>query len=146
MPDTTTRIQIPAGHGRPGVHVYLADQTLPDGTPWECDPRTFAKNALDDLLAQHGLDVTASFEHEFMIDGLAPTAPFSFQRFREIEPFGSELVELLNRVGPVKLNWPLSGGLIGPQLGRLLDVFGLALHPIPRRGVAAGEAVGLPSP
>jgi len=40
-----------------------------------------------------------------MIDGLAPTAPFSFQRFREIEPFGSELVELLNRVGLQPETW-----------------------------------------
>lgn len=105
MPDTTTRVQIPAGHGRPSVHVYLADQTLPDGTPWECDPRTFLKRALQDLHDEHGLDVTASFEHEFMVDGLSPTAPFSFQRFREIEPFGSELVELLSRVGLEPETW-----------------------------------------
>lgn len=105
MPDTTTRVEIPEMDGIPGVHVYLADQTLPDGTPWECDPRTFARRALEDLRQRHGLELVASFEHEFMVDGLAPTPPFSFARHRALEPFGSELVELLERAGLEPETW-----------------------------------------
>ncbi|MFP5345668.1 MAG: glutamine synthetase [Actinomycetes bacterium] len=105
MPDTTTRVVIPAGHGMPGVQVYIANQTLPDGSPWECDPRTFARRALDEMRDRHGIEVVASFEHEFMVDGLEQTAPFSFERFRAVEPFGSELVALLDRAGLQPETW-----------------------------------------
>ncbi|MCW2772410.1 MAG: glutamine synthetase [Nocardioides sp.] len=131
MPDATTQVQIPSREGDPGVTLVLADQTLPDGTPWACCPRTFARTALEDLRAATGLDVVASFEHEFMMAGLPPTAPFSFERHRSVEPFGSELVALLEEVGLEPENWL-------PEFGA--DQFEITLQPAPGL-VAADRAV-----
>lgn len=131
MPDVTTRVEVPEGHGRPGLYIYLADQTLPDGTPWECDPRTFTRRALEELRERHGLEVIASFEHEFMVEGLERTAPFSLERFRSVEPFGSELVELLHRVGLEPETWL-------PEFG--YNQFEITLAPITAL-VAADRAV-----
>ncbi|WP_037077003.1 glutamine synthetase family protein [Pseudonocardia spinosispora] len=105
MPDRATGVVIPESDGHPAVRLYLADQTLPDGTPWHCDPRTVARSALAELRERVGLEVVASFEHEFTVAGLEPTAPFSFARHRAVEPFGTELVELLGEVGLAPETW-----------------------------------------
>ncbi|WP_193606745.1 glutamine synthetase family protein [Nocardioides lijunqiniae] len=131
MPDPTTQVEIPARDGDPGVTLVLADQTLPDGTPWACCPRTFARRALEDLQEATGLEVVASFEHEFMMADLAPTGPFSFERHRSVEPFGSELVALLEGAGLQPENWL-------PEFGT--DQFEITLEPAPGL-VAADRAV-----
>ncbi len=131
MPDATTRIEIPARGEDPAVSLVLADQTESDGSPWACCPRTFARQALDDLRTTTGLEVTASFEHEFMAEGLPATAPFSFARHRSIEPFGSELVALLDATGLQPENWL-------PEYGT--DQFEITLEPAPGL-VAADRAV-----
>lgn len=131
MPDAGTRVEIPARGDDPAVSLVLADQTHPDGSPWACCPRTFARQALDDLRTATGLEVTASFEHEFMVEGLPATAPFSFARHRSIEPFGSELVALLAATGLQPENWL-------PEFGA--DQFEVTLEPAPGL-VAADRAV-----
>lgn len=133
MPDTTTRIEIPEDSVRPKMHLYLADQTLPDGAPWECDPRTFARRAVDELRTTHGIEVISSFEHEFMIEGLAPSAPFSLERHRAAEPFGTDLVTVLDRVGLEPETWL-------PEYGD--NQFEITLAPTPAL-VAADHAVQL---
>ncbi|MEV0054980.1 glutamine synthetase family protein [Saccharopolyspora shandongensis] len=105
MPDAGTEVVLPERDGHPQVRILLADQTLPDGQPWDCDPRTFARNALADLRERFGLEVVASFEHEFMLDGTEGTAPFSFARYRSAEPFGSGLVQLLAQAGLEPETW-----------------------------------------
>ncbi|MGP3920706.1 glutamine synthetase family protein [Nonomuraea sp. 10N515B] len=105
LPDASTGIDVPAGDGRPGVRLYLADQVLPDGSPWPCCPRTFARTALAELRRRAGLEVVASFEHEFVVDGLEASPPFSFTRFRDVEPFGSRLVGLLAEAGLAPETW-----------------------------------------
>ncbi|MFE2104797.1 glutamine synthetase [Kitasatospora sp. NPDC059463] len=105
LPAESSGVDIPARGDLPGVRLYLADQVLPDGTPWENCPRGFARRALDDLRRATGLEVVATFEHEFMIPGLDSGAPFSFARFRSAEPFGSELVSLLDRMGLEPETW-----------------------------------------
>lgn len=120
LPDPKTRVTLPASEFRPEVTVMLADQVLPDGSPWACCPRTFARDALRDLKDACGLSVTASFEHEFMIRGLPATAPFSFARHRVAEPFGTELVTLLGAIGFGPENWL-------PEFGE--DQFEITLEP-----------------
>ncbi|MER5323522.1 glutamine synthetase family protein [Streptosporangium roseum] len=105
MPDPATRVDIPADGGLPGTRLYLADQTLPDGTPWECCPRRFLTTALEELRAELGVTVIASFEHEFTLAGTAPSPPFSFERYRTAEPFGSDLVTLLEQAGFAPETW-----------------------------------------
>jgi glutamine synthetase len=109
-PDPGSRCSIPADGELPGVEVYLADQTEIDGSPWPCCPRTFLKDAVRDLAAA-GLALQASFEHEFMLKDVPFSQPFSLQRFRGIEPFGSRLVELLEVTGLEPETWlPEYGG------------------------------------
>ncbi|MET7904599.1 glutamine synthetase family protein [Streptomyces sp. NPDC005355] len=105
IPDPATGIDIPADGVHPGVRLYLADQTLPDGEPWTCCPRTFLRDALEDLRRRTGLEVVASIEHEFALGGLPDSRPFSLRRFRDAEPFGSDLVRLLEQAGLEPENW-----------------------------------------
>ncbi|MDI3404082.1 type I glutamate--ammonia ligase [Streptomyces cavernicola] len=107
LPDEATRTDIPADPdaGKPGLRLYLADQTRLDGEPWACCPRTFLRTALDELRETTGLSVTASFEHEFTLEGLPATRPFSLQRLRAAEPFGSDLLALLDAAGLRPENW-----------------------------------------
>ncbi|MGW5097147.1 glutamine synthetase family protein [Streptomyces nodosus] len=120
VPDGSSGVDLPARGDVPGVRLYLADQTLPDGTPWRNCPRAFARRALEDLRRSTGLEVTAAFEHEFMLPGLDGGAPLSFARFRSAEPFGSELVALLDRTGLEPETWL-------PEFGA--DQFEITLRP-----------------
>lgn len=104
LPDTATAIDLPAAAGGT-ARLYLADQVTTDGEPWACCPRAALKGALDRLRAETGLEVVASFEHEFVIDGLPDSAPFSLQRFRDVDAFGSELVGLLGANGLEPETW-----------------------------------------
>src|SRR5690606_4877189 len=81
---------------RPALRVYLADQVLPDGCPWLCCPRSFMRQAIAGLRERTGLSVIASFEHEFVLPDVPTSPPFSFARARDVEPFGSDLVRLLD--------------------------------------------------
>lgn len=105
MPDASTRTHLPASEDHAAVDLYLADQRLLDGTPWPSCPRTFARSAAADFTAETGLEVVASFEHEFMLEDLDTSGPFSWQRFRDAEPFGSELVALLELNGFAPETW-----------------------------------------
>jgi glutamine synthetase len=120
LPAESSGVDIPACGDAPGVRLYLADQVQLDGTPWDNCPRTFARRALDDLRQATGLEVVATFEHEFMIPGLGSGAPFSFARFRSAEPFGGELVALLDRMGLEPETWL-------PEFGT--DQFEITLRP-----------------
>ncbi|MFE1177116.1 glutamine synthetase family protein [Streptomyces sp. NPDC058773] len=105
LPDPATGVDIPADGDTPALRLYLADQTLPDGEPWPCCPRTFLRNAVDELRERTGIEVTAAIEHEFVLGGLPAGPPFSLQRFRQAEPFGADLVRLLERTGLQPENW-----------------------------------------
>ncbi|MFB6439746.1 glutamine synthetase family protein [Streptomyces sp. NPDC056411] len=105
VPDPATGVDIPADGDHPALRLYLADQTLPDGEPWPCCPRTFLRGAVEELRERTGLDVTASIEHEFVLGGLPSSPPFSLARYRHAEPFGSDLVRLLEQNGLQPENW-----------------------------------------
>ena len=105
LPDEATTVDLAARADLPAVRLVLANQTKTDGSAWECCPRTFAQNALADLKAETGLDLISSFEHEFMIGDQPDAAAFSFARHRGIEPFGSELVDLVEKGGLAPETW-----------------------------------------
>ena len=96
-----------AGIGRDEeLTLRLTKQVLPDGTVWANDPRDFAERALAELKSQHGIDLIASFEHEFLLEGLASQgSPFGFDALRIAEPFGSQLFEALIANGMNPENW-----------------------------------------
>jgi glutamine synthetase len=98
--------QMPAQVGAAAMTISLAQQVLPDGTPWINDPRTFAMNALDELNSEFGIELIASFEHEFLLFGRThPGSAFGLDALRAVEPFGSELVQLLRDNGLEPENW-----------------------------------------
>jgi glutamine synthetase len=107
MPDPATAVEIPEP---PGVVLYLADQTTTAGEPWSACPRATLARTLERLRRETGLRVLASFEHEFTLAGIGPagTLPagaMTFERLRAAEPFGSDLVDLLERAGLEPENW-----------------------------------------
>jgi glutamine synthetase len=103
-PDQSTVCRVPADGTHPAVDLYLADQTEIDGRPWSCCPRTFLRDAIADLAAA-GLYVRAAFEHEFMVRDADISSPFSWHRARAAEPFGTDLVTLLEQVGLEPETW-----------------------------------------
>lgn len=105
IPDPATGIDLPADDRTPGTRLYLADQRGLDGARWPGCPRGFLAAALDDLRETSGLEVHASFEHEFMLQGQGDWPPFSFQRLRGAEPFGTDLVALLEATGLEPESW-----------------------------------------
>jgi len=101
----TEPVTVPGDDQRPAVDLVIAEQVQTDGSPWAGCPRSFARRALQDLADATGLRMIASFEHEFMLRDLPATAPFSWNRQRRAEPFGTELVELLEGAGLEPETW-----------------------------------------
>jgi glutamine synthetase len=62
-PDISTFTSLPYA---PGAAAMLADQVLPDGTPWDGCTRTFLRQAIRDLTTE-GYELQASFEPEFTL-------------------------------------------------------------------------------
>ena len=82
------------------LEFVLCDIATTDGEPWECCPRSFLRAALQELHAQTGLRVLASFEHEFQLLSDAPPAlAFSLEAQRRAEPFPSQVFAALRQAG-----------------------------------------------
>ncbi|GHH70178.1 glutamine synthetase [Streptosporangium violaceochromogenes] len=131
LPDPATRVDIPADGGAPATRFYLANQALPDGTPWDCCPRSFLADAAGALSDELGITVIASFEHEFTLEGMPSAPAFSFEKHRLAEPFGSDLVTLLEEAGFAPESWL-------PEYGE--GQYEITLRPVEAR-VAADRAV-----
>lgn len=105
VPDPTAFVDIAEDDTHPGATLYVADQTGLDGSPWGGCPRTALKDAIQALGESAGLSVQASFEHEFMVEGMSGAPPFSFERARRAEPFGSALVAAVDAAGLEPESW-----------------------------------------
>ena len=109
IPDLSTEILLPPitngiSEGSP-LHLFLCNQTLPDGSPWDCCTRTHGINAIKELKEKHNIEIRAAFEHEFTLTGFANGAPFSLEKLRAAEPFGSDLWRNLEVNGLEPENW-----------------------------------------
>lgn len=105
-PDHASRTRVEGVPGRPPLNLVFADIVETDGTPWEACARTFLKDAVAELARDFGITVTSAFEHEFVEMSAATEAhPFSLQDFRNAEPVGSQLVDVLHRAGVEPENW-----------------------------------------
>ncbi|MEV8252883.1 glutamine synthetase [Rhodoglobus sp. NPDC076762] len=101
LPDASSLSQLPHIDAEP-TKVVLSDIVNQDGSPWDCCPRTFLRDAIADLKAETGLSVLSSFEHEFMLldkDPDAPNIAFSLQNLLEHEPLGSTIMAALEDAG-----------------------------------------------
>jgi glutamine synthetase len=100
-PDASSVSQISTMDAEP-TKVVLADIVNPDGTPWDCCPRTFLRDAIAELKAETGLSVLSSFEHEFMLldqDPDAQNIAFSLKNLLTLEPLGSSIMAALHDAG-----------------------------------------------
>jgi glutamine synthetase len=96
--DTHTRLD--GDDTTPAFELVLCDIVETDGSPWECCPRTFLANALEELEHELGATLLASFEHEFqLVSPLVPGLPFSLEAQRLAEPFASRVMGALADVG-----------------------------------------------
>jgi glutamine synthetase len=101
LPDVDTRVRIEAAPGEAGgLDFVLCDIVETDGTPWQCCPRQFLREALEALGREFGISLRSSFEHEFQLPGDAPAAaPFSLEAQRRAEPFAGQLMASLRQAG-----------------------------------------------
>lgn len=96
--ETLTRITLP--NGAP-MCFMLCDVGSLDGADFGLCARSFLKRMLE-ALREEGLRVLASFEQEFWLTlpGSSGTTPgFSYQRMLRHEPFGTDLMSLLEAAG-----------------------------------------------
>lgn len=106
LPDIDTRARVEADSGHSALELVLCDIVETDGRPWECCPRRFLHDALDELERELGVRLAASFEHEFQLlpeprsANLPPAGlPFSLEAQRRAEPFAHEAMGALVQAG-----------------------------------------------
>jgi len=97
-PDPETLVNAPLPGGSK-LHFLLGDITELDGSPWECCTRSLLKAALARFHEVSGLDLRATFEHEFMLPGGRGARAFSLQGFAERQRFGEALFDALGGAG-----------------------------------------------
>ena len=86
--------------GRRPLDFALSDAVHTDGSPWDACPRTFLRHALEDLRAETGLRLMASFEHELTLDTPGPIeGPFTLAAQRIAEPFAGDVIAALRQAG-----------------------------------------------
>src|SRR5690606_11434512 len=101
VPDPQARFTIPGNGDEPDFHAVICDSRVDQTTPWDCCGRSFFRAALDDLKAETGLTIFASFEHEFLLSGpdFQPSAPFSIAAARQQNRFLTDLEAALSATG-----------------------------------------------
>ena len=100
LPDRDTRVRVDLWDDASPLHFFLCDAVNTDGSPWEACPRTLLKDTLS-RLEKAGFRLVASFEQEFMLEGLGvePGPAFSLEAQRLVEPFGPLVMAALRQGG-----------------------------------------------
>ena len=103
LPDPETEVRVLNLPGASPLHFFQCDVVNLDGSGWPACPRVFLKRVLDDFAKETGLQVVATFEHEFYLrsaEAQAPHGPpFSLDAFRQADQFGPLLVGSLREAG-----------------------------------------------
>jgi glutamine synthetase len=100
LPDQRTRTRVEGGEDVDPLELVLCDIAEIDGRPWECCPRTFLREAVEQLQAELGLRALASFEHEFQLLDEQPAAlPFSLEAQRRAGRFPARAMRALRQGG-----------------------------------------------
>ncbi len=101
LPDPATEVRVSDLPGVSPLHFFQCDVVNLDGTGWPACPRVFLKQVLKEFDDETGLQVVASFEHEFYLlpgtSGGPAGAPFSMDAFRQADRFGTLLVGSLRQ-------------------------------------------------
>jgi glutamine synthetase len=99
VPDPATELDVDFEDGSAAEHFFLGDIRHTNGTAWECCPRDFLRRALASLKDAAGLDLFASFEHEFVYTGVeeAIGSPYSLDAWRRQGAFCETLVAAMRK-------------------------------------------------
>ena len=102
IPDPSTRVHVPFA-GSTSEHFYLGDLKTLAGEPWHFCPRQLLRRALERLRQETGLTLLASFEQEFLYDGVAPypPQPYELDGYRRQGIFGEALLAAMRQAGVV---------------------------------------------
>jgi len=135
IPDPAARVDVEFGPDEPGEHFVLGDIAETDGTtPWPCCLRSFLKSALAALSGEAGLELKASFEHEFHYAGPGAESAgggFGLRSYRAAADFHERFAGALAEAG-------IAVELIQPEYGQSQHEISIA----PRPGlIAADQAV-----
>lgn len=79
LADIVARFRVDLPGAATPFDVMISDITDLAGAPWPLCPRGMLKAAVADLRAQTGLQIRASFEHEFQLFGTAHGAALRFR-------------------------------------------------------------------
>jgi glutamine synthetase len=100
LPDPDTHVRVEPSAETDALEFVLCDIVETDGEPWECCPRRFLRDALEELKDQLGLRALASFEHEFQLRSARPPAlPFSLEAQRRAGAFPAAVMDALLGAG-----------------------------------------------
>ena len=101
MADPDTRVEVDYDDGSPAERFYLCDVQNTDGSPWDCCPRSLLRAAAADLLAETGLTLKATFEHEFIYSGANARAAdnYALDAIRRHGAFGETYLGALKTAG-----------------------------------------------
>jgi glutamine synthetase len=100
LPDAETQVRVEVRPEESALEFVLCDIVETDGSPWECCPRRFLRDALEELDRDYGLRVLAGFEHEFqLLSDSPPSPPFSLEAQRQFDPLGPEVMNALLQGG-----------------------------------------------
>jgi glutamine synthetase len=122
LPDRETHVRVEAesdSDDAGALELVICDIVETDGSPWECCPRRFLRDALAEFESELGVRVVASFEHEFQLlpdpavrdpvprtvrprprsGDLPPALPFSLEAQRRAEPFAGQVMGALVEAG-----------------------------------------------
>jgi glutamine synthetase len=100
LPDLDTHVRVARSDGTGALELVLCDIVEIDGCAWECCPRNFLREGLEQLHHELGLRLVASFEHEFQLLEQRPAAlPFSLEAQRRAAPFPEAVMDALAQAG-----------------------------------------------
>jgi glutamine synthetase len=100
LPDARTHVRVEGDDRSSALELLLCDIVQSDGERWECCPRRVLDSALEQLHAELGAHLLASFEHEFQITSSEPPPlAFSLEAQRRAEPFAGALMGALEQAG-----------------------------------------------
>ena len=102
VPDASTRVCVPFD-GSATEYFFMGDIRTLEGAPWNFCPRHVLRRALDRLQSETGLRLLATFEQEFIYDGVAahPPQPYELDAYRRQGLFGETLLAALRQGGVV---------------------------------------------
>lgn len=101
IPDPAAHFTIPGTADLPEFRAVICNSMSDPATPWDCCGRSFLSGALADLMAETGLTICASFEHEFCLSGpgYEPSLGFSLAAVRQKHAYLTDLEAALTGAG-----------------------------------------------